>query len=100
MAERLRGRLEAKRDEALKRSRSRLATKDEHKSDGRQEGNSDEMLSGSDALKERADDLGEFRAVTQTAPAFMPERRPIMCCGRPMVVLCWGLERGTATMRC
>ena len=84
----MRRRLEEKRDEALKKTRERLATKDDPISDVGEDGNPPEAKSSSDALHERADDLAEYRAISQTAASFMPQRFPIMCCGRPMVVLC------------
>ena len=58
-------RLEAKRDEALKRRRERLGTKDEPQIDVGQDGSNDDATSAPEPMADRADDLAEFRAFAQ-----------------------------------
>ena len=84
----MRRRLEDKRDEALKKIKESQATKDDPITEVGPDGNPPEAESSSDAFVQRAEDMAEYRAISQTAASFMPQRFPIMCCGRPMVVLC------------
>ena len=84
-------RLEEKREEAIKRRKER----EEGKGQGTRD---DEDLVPEQILVERGIDLAEFRSLTQNCPAFMPDRLPIMCCGRPILVLWLGLDRATTTI--